>query len=171
MEIPHPTFRPLRPEDRESIARAADNLRIWNCVRDHLPHPYTLADADAFIAGSMAQEPPTDFAIDIGGQAAGVIGMVRGSDVQRISAEVGFWLGEEFWGRGFATGVLTEFTRYLFSATDIVHLFATVFSFNHASMRVLEKSGFTPAGVLHRAAIKNGRIVDLHLFEKIKPGI
>lgn len=163
-----PSFRPFVPSDRDSLAKHADNIKVWNNLRDHLPNPYTLADADSFIAHCSSQSPPTDFAIDISGNTVGVIGYIPRTDVERISAEIGYWVGEEFWNRGIATKVLTDFTNYIFRETNLVHLFAIVFSTNPASMRVLEKAGFNFVGKLHRAAVKNGKIIDLHIYEKLK---
>lgn len=168
MKIIAPIFRPFVPSDRESLAKHADNMNVWNNVRDYFPHPYAIADADAFIAYCMGQSTQTDFAIDIAGEAVGAIGLMPRSDVQRVSAEVGYWLGEDFWGRGIATRVMTDFTEYVFRTTDYMNLFATVFSTNPASMRVLEKSGFGFVGVMHGAAVKNGRIIDLHIYEKLR---
>lgn len=169
MKITNPRFRPFTHADCESIARHANNINVWNNVRDYFPHPYTLADAGEFIAYCLSRSPQTDYAIDVDGQAVGVIGIVPRTDVQRISAEVGYWLGEDLWGKGIATKVLRDFTEYIFSTTGYVHLFATVFGTNHASMRVLEKAGFSFVGVMHKAAVKNGRMIDLHIYEKLKP--
>lgn len=151
------TLRPLRPEDAESLARHANDIRIWNNVRDLFPHPYKRTDADAFIAMASGKSPVQDFAIVVEGEAVGCVGYVPGTDVERVSAEVGYWLGEAYRGRG----IMNE-------AAGIRHLLAPVFSHNAASMRVLEKAGFRKAGVLHNAAVKNGRLIDLHLYELTK---
>lgn len=171
MENHEPIFRAFRPSDRESLTRHADNVKVWNNVRDYMPYPYTPEDADSFIAGCTARDPQTDFAIDVGGEAVGAIGIIPGSDVQRISAEVGYWLGEEYWGRGIMTRVLSVFADHIFSTTSVSHLSATVFGTNPASSRVLEKAGFRHVGVYRKAAVKNGLLVDLHCYEKLKPGV
>ena len=168
MEKGKAAFRPFVPEDAASLARHADNINIWNNTRDYLPHPYTGRDAEEFIALASSASPMVNFAIDVDGRAVGAIGYVPLSDIQRISAEVGYWLGEEYWGRGIMSQVLADFTEYIFAETGIIHLYANVFEDNAASMRVLEKAGFTPVGVMHRAAVKNGRVIDLHYYEKLK---
>lgn len=162
---PQATFRPFRTDDYASLAHHADNINIWNNTRDYLPHPYTEQDAVDFIARAIGKEPTTEFAIDYRGKAIGAIGYVPQTDVSRISAEVGYWLGESFWNLGIVTQVLTAFVDYIFKNTDIIHLYANIFEGNTASMRVLEKAGFTPVGIMHRAAIKNGRIIDIHFYE------
>lgn len=162
------TFRPFRADDRESIARQADNINVWNNLRDYLPRPYTVQDADRFIEYTTGKETATDFAIDVDGLAVGAIGVMPHTDVQRISAETGYWLGEEYWNKGIMSHVLADFCEYIFADTDIIHLYANVFEHNTASMRVLEKAGFTPAGIMHRAAVKNGHIIDMHFYEKLK---
>lgn len=161
-------FRPFRPGDEESLSRHADNINIWNNTRDALPHPYTVEDGREFIKYATGTAVTTDFAIEVDGAAVGSIGYKPGSDVQKISAEVGYWLGEEFWNRGIASQVLASFCDHIFAATGISHLYANVFAGNVASMRVLEKAGFRPAGIMHRAAVKNGQMIDLYYYEKLK---
>lgn len=161
-------LRPLRPSDAASLTRHADNVLIWNNVRDYFPHPYKRTDADTFIAFASGKSPVQDFAIVVDGEAVGCIGYIPGTDVERVSAEVGYWLGEAHWGRGIASEALDAMAEHIFATTGILRLFATVFSHNAASMRVLEKAGFRPVGILRNAAVKNGRVIDLHYYERIK---
>lgn len=161
-------LRPFVPEDAQSVTRHADNIRIWNNVRDQFPHPYKRTDADAFIALAAGKKPVQDFAIVIGGDAVGGIGYVPGTDIERVSAEVGYWLGEPYWGRGVTSAAVKALAAHIFATTDIQRLFATIFSHNAASMRVLEKAGFRPVGILQKAAVKNGHIIDLHYYELTK---
>ena len=162
-------LRPWRPDDAEALAQQANDATVWNHVRDCFPHPYRLEDAVSFIRFAASKTSPEDFAIEVGGKAVGGIGLVPQGDVERFSAEVGYWIGGEYRGRGIVSEAMDMLTEYLFAQTDVVHLFATVFAFNRPSMRVLEKSGFRPVGILHRAAFKNDRFVDLHLYERVKP--
>lgn len=161
-------LRPLRPEDAESLARHANDIRIWNNVRDLFPHPYKRTDADAFIAMASGKSPVQDFAVVVDGEAAGCVGYVHGTDVERVSAEVGYWLGEPYWGRGIMSEAVNALAEHIFDTTGIRHLLAPVFGHNAASMRVLEKAGFRKAGILHDSAVKNGRLIDLHLYELTK---
>ncbi|MDR2885418.1 MAG: GNAT family N-acetyltransferase [Rikenellaceae bacterium] len=161
------TLRPWRMEDCESLAHHANNVQIYNNVRDHFPHPYTAADAVQFI--TMVQAAPGHtFAIEVGGQAVGGVGIVPGTDIERVSAEVGYWLGEEYWGHGIVTAATRALCDYVFANTEIVRLWAGVFAHNRASMRVLEKAGFTHLTTMRRAAIKNGVIIDLEYYELLK---
>lgn len=158
-------LRPLREDDAPALVRYADNVRVWNNVRDYFPHPYRLTDAQAFIAISAAKNPVTEFAIEVDGEAVGVIGYVPQTDVERVSAEVGYWIGEPFWGKGIMPAALRELTGKIFAETEIRRLFAPVFEYNHASMRVLEKAGFEKKTIFRQAAVKNGKVIDLHYYE------
>ena len=162
------TIRPFRLCNSKSIARHADNINVWNDTRDYLPNPYTEQDAVSFITAVTSNDSTTDFVIDVDGEAVGAIGFIPQSDVQRFSAEIGYWLGEEFWNRGIATEALRFTVDHIFRETDMIHLFASTFGGNTASMRVLEKGGFRKVGVMHNAAVKNGRLVDMHYYEKVK---
>jgi RimJ/RimL family protein N-acetyltransferase len=97
--------------DAESLAVHANNRNIWRNLRDAFPHPYTVADANAFIRSALAQVPETRLAIAVDGQAVGGIGFVLHDDVERVSAEIGYWLGEAFWGRGIMTEALPTPSR------------------------------------------------------------
>lgn len=163
------TLRPWRLSDAASLTAQADNIRVWNHVRDYFPHPYTERDGVAFIEMVLAKPAPaTDLAIEIDGRAVGGIGIVPGRDVERITAEIGYWLGETYWGRGVMSDAVRQMADYAFANFEIRKLFASVFDFNRASQRVLEKAGFTREAILRSGAIKNGQIVDLHYYSLIR---
>src|SRR3954452_15964908 len=82
--------------DEPSLAKHADNRKIWLNVRDRFPHPYTLGDAEAWVAGMISADPETQFAIEVDGEAAGGVGLFLQEDVSRITAEIGYWLGEAY---------------------------------------------------------------------------
>lgn len=165
------TLREWRLSDKESIADNANNIHIWNNVRDYFPFPYTIKNGEEFIKMVLGKpKPTTDFAIEIEGQAVGGIGIALNSDVERISAEIGYWLGESYWNRGIMTNIVKEMVNYSFSNFPIRKLYAPVFNFNLASHRVLEKAGFEKEAILKQAAIKNGEIIDLHYYGLIKNG-
>jgi RimJ/RimL family protein N-acetyltransferase len=110
-----------------------------------------------------------DFAIDVDGHAVGNISIVLGSDIERFSAEIGYFLGEPYWGRGIMSAVVRLLTEeYVFKHTDIVRLFTAVFDYNYASQRVLGKAGFRRLAVLHRSAYKNGHFIDQVAYERVK---
>src|SRR5438105_3326406 len=101
LKLARSILRPWRVGDEDSLVRHANNRRVWRNL-SRLPHPYTTADAHAWIARASAQSPVTDFAITVDGEAVGGIGVELGRDVFRRSAEIGYWLGEAYWGRGSA---------------------------------------------------------------------
>ena len=155
--------------DCESLARHADNIRIWSNVRDMFPHPYTANDAVVFISSVISKpRPAVDRAIDVGGEAVGGIGIVLQHDVERISAEIGYWLSESFWNKGVMTEAVKQMAAYAFNSFPVSKLYAPVYEYNLASMKVLEKAGFEKEGVLKKAAIKNGSVIDLHYYGLIK---
>ena len=176
LELPGCRIRSWRPGDEPSLSRHADNRRLWRNVRDHFPHPYTVADAEAWVAAARGARPETQFAIEVDGEAAGGIGLFLQEDVSRYSAELGYWLGEAYWGRGVMTGAVRGFTEYAFRTFDLCRIYAVVFEWNPASRRVLEKAGYALEGRMHRAAVKEGRVLDQYLYAAVsdfqpEPGV
>ena len=161
--------RPFRNTDARSIAAHADNRRVWINLRDRFPHPYTLADARAFIRHARRAVPPTRFAVAVEGAAVGGIGFMLHGDVERVSAEIGYWLGEPFWGRGIMTEALVAVTAYALRTHHLTRVYAVPFAWNPASFRVLEKAGYTLEGRMRKSAIKDGRVVDQMLYAYTVP--
>ena len=159
--------RDFEPSDAPSIAREINDRRIWINLRDQVPHPYGLADAECFLADVCAAEPRTAFAIDVGGAAVGCIGLRRNEDIERVSAEIGYWLGWMYWGRGIMTAALRAVTKHAFETFDLTRLYALPFSRNLASCRVLEKAGYLREGLLRSSVIKDGEILDQLLYSCI----
>ena len=166
MRIPltHAEVRSWQTADAESLALHANNRAIWRNLRDAFPHPYTRSHARKYIRSALAQEPVTRFAIAVDGQAAGGIGFMLASDVERVSTEIGYWLGEAFWGRGIMTEALRAVTRHAVESHGLTRVFAVPYEWNPASFRVLEKAGYTLEARLRRSAIKDGRIIDQMLY-------
>lgn len=162
-------IRSWQASDLDSLVEHANNRRIWINLRDAFPHPYTRRDGRAFLRSAMAASPETTFAIAVNGAAAGAIGFVLRSDVERVSAEVGYWLGEAFWGRGIATDALVAITRHAIDAHGLTRLYAVPFAWNGASCRVLEKAGYVLEARLRRSAIKDGVIADQMQYAFIAP--
>jgi RimJ/RimL family protein N-acetyltransferase len=160
------TLRGWRPGDEPSLVRHADNRAIWLKMRDRFPYPYTLADAGTWIRIASAREPQADFAIEVGGEAVGGVGLMLHEDVERVSAEIGYWLGETFWGRGIMSTAVRAVTEYAFSALGLTRVYAVPYAHNAASARVLEKAGFTMEGRMRRSAIKDGVVLDQLLFAR-----
>ena len=152
--------RSWRTSDVDSLARYADNRKIWINLRDAFPHPYTKRDAREFIKAAMRRSPECFFAIDVGAEAIGGIGFVLHPDVERVSAEIGYWLGEPFWGRGIASEALAALTTYAIEKHQLTRIYAVPFAWNAASCRVLEKAGYLLEARLRNSAIKDGRLTD-----------
>ena len=153
-----------------SLAANADDVRIWRNVRDRFPHPYTLDDARQWIGVASTADPTTDLAIVVDGAAVGGIGLVLGQDIGRVSAEIGYWLGADHWGRGLATQAVRAFTAWAFERFAIQRLFAMVLEWNPASARVLEKAGYQFEARARRAAIKDGRVMDMLVYAMVRDG-
>jgi [ribosomal protein S5]-alanine N-acetyltransferase len=153
-------------EDATSLAKHANNRRVWLGLRDAFPHPYTIEDAKRFLQGSVAGPPRKNFCIEIDGVAVGGIGLRPGEDVHRHTAEFGYWLAEEFWGKGIMTAVVVAFVDYCFKEFSLNRICAEPFSNNPASARVLEKAGFVFEGRLRRNVVKDGQVLDSLLYAK-----
>lgn len=156
--------RPWRGADAVPLAKYADNANIARHLRDRFPHPYTLRDAKAFIHSTASVHPHVSFAIVVDGAAAGGIAISPGTDVERFSAEIGYWLGEPFWGRGIAAEAVQLVSAYAFDTCGLLRLFALPFADNHRSTRVLEKAGYTREGILRASAVKNRTPRDQALY-------
>ena len=162
-------IRSFTAADAESIVKYANNGRISINLRDRFPFPYTRADADAFLQAAWAQRPESDFAIASAREVIGGVGFHRQSDVYRLSAELGYWVGEPFWGRGIATQAVRALSEWVFTTTPVVRLYAHVFAWNPASARVLEKAGFMLEGRMRRSVIKDGQIIDQLVYALVRP--
>jgi RimJ/RimL family protein N-acetyltransferase len=168
LDLPDGRIRSWRVGDEPALARHADNRKIWLNVRDRFPHPYTLADAEAWIARVTTTTPETQFAIEVAGEAVGGVGLFLQADVERYSAEIGYWLGEAFWGRGLATAAVCRFTDHAFEAFELCRIYANVFEWNPGSCRVLEKAGYLLEGRLRSAAVKDGFVLDGFLYAAVR---
>lgn len=157
-------LRDWRLEDAAAVARYANNRNVWRNLRDAFPHPYTYSDARAWVRSRQGQSPVTDFAIAGPHEAIGAIGLHPQDDVYRRSAEVGYWLGEPFWGRGIATMAVRAISHYAFATFDLVRLYAGVFQWDPASARVLEKAGYRLECRQRKAATKDGHTIDVLMY-------
>ena len=161
------TIRDCRPSDAESLAKHANNRKVSINLRDRFPYPYTIEDARAFLAHIMSGDgPETIVCIDIDGTAVGTIGIHTGQDVHRLTGEIGYWLGEEFWGRGIMSEVVPAFVNYCFDRFSLRRISAHTYVSNPASARVLEKAGFVFEGRLRNNVVKDGQILDSLLYAK-----
>ena len=164
------TLRDWRRSDVESLAENADNPKIAQKLRDVFPSPYTKKDAEFFInvcKESISEDQITK-AIDVSGEAVGCIGLTFGKDVYRKSAELGFWLGEDYWGNGIMTAAVKELSGWAFQNRDIVRICAEVFEGNFASEKVLLKAGFFKEAIHRKAVVKDGVLLDSQMFALLK---
>lgn len=160
-------LRPFRISDAKSLTHHANNRKIAMRLRDRFPFPYTMQDAKRFLgAVTKRDEHATEFvlAIEVEGEAVGGIGVIIGTDIERVSGELGYWLGEDYWGRGIVTAAIRQFAPWAMERFNLTRLHADTFHDNPASARVLEKAGFTRESIKRRAAIKNGEIKDLNVY-------
>lgn len=164
------TLRPWRQGDEASLVSHANNRKVWLNLRDRFPHPYTLEDAREWIRTAGPVTPVTSFAIEVDGAAVGGIGFRLHGDVYRRVAEIGYWLGEAYWGRGIMSDAVRAVTAYAFARFDLRRVYAGVFESNAASARVLEKAGYVFEGRLRHAITKDGRTMDELMYAIVRPG-
>jgi len=159
----------IKKVDPSELCQLANNKKIWLNMRDIFPHPYTMKDAEFFL--NMDTRKNMRWAIHSNGLFVGLMGLHENKDVYRHSLEIGYWIGEPFWGKGFATKALKMVTDYAFTLPEIKRIYAGVFSTNPASARVLEKVGFVEEGKFSKSVLKDGTYLDEYRFGLLKPEI
>jgi len=162
------TIRPWRLDDAGSLVKHANNRKVWLALRDLFPHPYTIQDAQEFLQRAISEQPTTKFCVEVEGVAAGGIGIHPKEDVNRRTAGLGYWLGEEFWGRGIMTEAVAALTDFCFENFPLRRIYAEAYANNPASARVLEKAGFVFEGRLKNNVIKDGKLLDSLLYAKTR---
>lgn len=146
-----------------------NNKKLWDNLRDIMPYPYHKKDAEIFVNQVCAKENPQQtFAIQYKDNLVGCIGLVKQTDVYRLNGEIGYWIGEHYWNKGIATEAIKLACYYGFEYLDLIRVYASVFDFNIASKKALEKAGFTLEAVFEKAVIKNGKIYDEHRYALLK---
>ena len=163
-------IREWKIEDKSELAGNLNNMNILNNLRDGLPYPYTEADAEEFIRAMLSADKDNTFAfaITLDGKVIGSIGVFRQENIHFRTAEMGYYIGEEYWGNGYMTEAVNLACNYVFEKTDIIRIYAEPFAYNTASCRVLEKAGFVCEGILKSNAYKNGNIVDMKMYALVK---
>ncbi|HTD43090.1 MAG TPA: GNAT family protein [Bryobacteraceae bacterium] len=159
--------RPWSSADTTALVKYANNRKIWLNLRDAFPHPYTETSAAAFLEMVGRQTPTTFFAIATQEEAIGGIGISLNQDVHRLTGEMGYWLGEPYWGKGLMTEAVVKFTEYAFENFQLLRIYAEPYASNANSCKVLEKAGFVLEGRLHSSVIKDGQVLDQLLYARI----
>jgi RimJ/RimL family protein N-acetyltransferase len=156
-------FRDLAAQDEARLVRYLNNSHVVKYLTSRIPSPYTLEDANWWI-NTGSKDSAVTKVIEFDGVFCGVISVYRQQFEYSHSAEIGYWLAEEFWGKGIASAALAQFSEFILSTTDIIRLYASVFSANPVSMKVLEKAGYSCEGIFRKGANKNDKYYDVHLF-------
>lgn len=164
------TIRKWRLSDAGDLASAVSNKKVLDNLRDGLPFPYTEQDGAEYISAMLAADENETFAfaISVDGKAVGSISVFRQANIHRRTAELGYYIAEEYWGKGIMTNAVKQICRYVFENSDIIRIFAEPFAHNTASCRVLEKAGFTCEGTLRCNAVKNGKVIDMKMYSLLK---
>jgi len=156
--------------DAADLAAVISNKKVQDNLRDGLTYPYTQEDGKEYISAMLsAKEDETfAFAIVADGKVIGSIGCFRQGNIHRRTAELGYYIAEEYWGRGIMTEAVMQICQYVFGRSDILRIYAEPFAHNAASCRVLEKAGFQYEGTLRSNAVKNGEVVDMRMYSLLK---
>lgn len=164
------TIRKWRIEDKHDLANNLNNLKVMNNLRDGFPYPYTEKDAEEFINSMISADEDSTFAfaITLDDKVIGSIGVFRQDNIHCKTAEMGYYIGENYWGNGYVTDAIKQICKFVFDKTDIIRIFAEPFAHNVASCRALEKAGFQYEGTLRSNAVKCGRIVDMKMYALVK---
>ena len=165
----HLTLRDYQEADIDAIHQLLNNYQVSRFLSSRIPFPYTRDDAVWWVETGSKSEITR--VIEYNQKLAGIIGVARGPHENYRCGELGYWLGEPFWGRGLATFAVTRMTEMIFDETDIVRLFAPIYDCNRASMRVVEKCGYKLEGIAESSIFKDGRFYDEHIYARLKPDI
>lgn len=163
-------IRKWEMSDARDLAEALSNTKVQDNLRDGLPYPYTEQDGKDFISDMLAADENKTFAFAVtaDSKVIGSIGVFRQQNIHRQTAELGYYIAEEYWGRGLMTEAVTQVCRHVFENSDIIRIYAEPFAYNAASCRVLEKAGFKYEGTLRDNAVKNGKVIDMKMYSLLK---
>lgn len=156
--------------DAKDLAAALSNKKVQSNLRDGLPYPYTEQDGKDFISAILSadENESFSFAITVDNMVIGSIGIFRQDNIHRQTAELGYYIAEEYWGKGIMTEAVRQICEYVFTESNIIRIYAEPFAYNTASCRVLEKAGFQYEGTLRNNAVKNGKVVDMKMYSLLK---
>jgi len=155
--------------DAPQLATFANSKKIADNLRDAFPYPYTIKDANNYIQAAINDDQSAKlFAIDINGLAIGSIGAIFKNDVYRMNVEIGYWLAEEYWGKGIATTSILLIVKYIFDNFDTIRIYAETYADNIGSRKALEKAGFRKEARLKNSIIKNDIIRDSIIYALLR---
>jgi len=162
-------FRKAKDSDAKQLAKVANNKNIARNMRDRFPHPYTLTDAKEYIK-NVKENPHFEhvFVITLQNEIIGSVGGFRDEDVYAHNMEIGYWIAEAHWNKGYGTAALKWITRYLFENTNVNRVYAGVFEYNIASANVMEKCGFRHVARVRKKVYKEGNYYDEFLFDMLR---
>lgn len=164
------TLKKWEISDAKDLASVLASKKIHDNLRDGLPFPYTERDGRDFISSILSSNEKDTFAFAIvaDNRVTGSISVFRQENIHRQTAELGYYLSEDYWGKGIMTDAVKQICRYVFDTSDIIRIYAEPFAHNFASCRVLEKSGFIYEGTLRSNAVKNGKVMDMKMYSRLK---
>ncbi len=156
--------------DAKDLSAVLSNKKILDNLRDGLPYPYTEKDGQEYISAMLAADENNTFAFAVTAdeKVIGNIGAFRQDNIHRQTAELGYYIAEEYWGKGIMTEAVKQLCDYVFTHTDIIRIYAEPFAYNIGSCRVLEKARFQYEGTLRSNAIKNGKVLDMKIYGRLK---
>lgn len=157
-------LRPFKESDAKKLALLCNNRKIWDNLRDYIPFPYSEQNAKDFIELCKNENPQFTFAIEVNGDFVGCIGLVKQTDVYKLTAEIGYWIGEPYWRMGITTRAARLISEYGFDNLGLMRIFAGVFDFNKGSQKVLEKVGFKLECIFEKSIFKNGKICNKYRY-------
>jgi ribosomal-protein-alanine N-acetyltransferase len=159
-------LREYTDSDLERLVHLANNENVSRYLVYTFPYPYTTADAEWWIATGSKQNGAITRVIEYKGLFVGSVGITPQSGWREHLGEIGYWVGEDYWGKGIATAALRQMTEYGFKSRNFLKLFAPVLAPNVASMKVLEKCGYQLEGILKGEVQKGGIYFDTHRFAR-----
>lgn len=156
--------------DAADLAATLSNKKVQENLRDGLPYPYTKQDGADYISAMLSadQNETFAFAITVDNKVIGSIGIFRQGNIHRQTAELGYYIAEEYWGKGITSAAVKQICEYVFDKSDMIRIYAEPFAYNTASCRVLEKAGFQYEGTLRNNAVKNGAVIDMKMYSLLK---
>lgn len=161
-------LRKCEKSDAETFFKYSHNPKILENMRDAFPS--TLENCKKTVESFSSNDETQQCcrAIVVNGEAAGCIALFVKNDVYCKSAEIAYWLGEPFWGRGIMNEAIKQLCRIAFEQYDIVRIFAEPYAHNIGSRKALEKAGFVLEGIMRKNVYKNGRFFDSCMYALVK---